>query len=77
MMSKIIKNICIDYLNIPIKVKIKLIIITKPNIKKKILQKTGRALQFARPVSLYCVTVKIPPAMQGEGRSLDISNLLC
>lgn len=31
------------------------------NIKKKILQKTGRALQFARPVSLYCVTVKIPP----------------
>ena len=47
------------------------------NIKKKILQKTGRALQFARPVSLYCVTVKIPPAMQGEGRSLDISNLLC
>ena len=37
MMSKIIKNICIDYLNIPIKVKIKLIIITKPNIKKKIL----------------------------------------
>lgn len=29
-------------------------------------------------IPLNCVTVKIPPpAMQGEGSSLDISNLLC
>ena len=48
------------------------------NIKKKILQKTGRALQFARPVSLYCVTVKIPPCYAGGGQIFRYKyELLC
>ena len=29
------------------------------------------------PAFLLCDSKNKPPAMQGEGRSLDISNLLC
>ena len=31
----------------------------------------------ARALLMLCDSKNKPPAMQGEGRSLDISNLLC